>query len=92
LSDKSLGGDGKVMWQEPLERVIKDEDNFTVGLDEEQRLVGVSEEYLKDRISRFKGYEKVLQARRDEYEEKVLVCQTELKAKKFEQLQAGNSQ
>lgn len=91
LSDKALGGDGKVIWQEPLERVIKDEDNFNVGLDEEQRLVGVSEEYLKDRISRFKEYQKVLSSRRDEYEEKVLVCQSELKARKHEYLQAGNS-
>lgn len=81
ISDSKNGGDGKLKWTEPLERVTDKEEEFKIGIDEEKKLVGVSEEYLADRIKRFKGYESLLNKRQDEYEEKVAICKAELKTK-----------
>lgn len=82
LSDPKNGGDGKLKWTEPMDRITDKEDEFKVGLDEKEKLVGVSEEFLKDRLDRFKGYKQVLQKRQDEYEEKVSICKAELRAQK----------
>lgn len=79
ISDPKYGGDGKVKWTEPMDRITDKEDEFKIGLDEKDKLVGVSEEFLKDRLERFKGYKKVLMTREDEYEEKVQICKTEMK-------------
>lgn len=84
LADKDNGGTGKLLWTEPIERVTDKDDDIKVGLDEKEKLVGVSEEMLLDRISRFRNYKSVLQKREDEYEEKVAICKNELKAKKAE--------
>lgn len=81
LSDTKNGGDGKLKWTEPIDRVTEKEEEFKIGLDEEKKLVGVSEEFLADRIKRFKGYKSVLDKRQDEYEEKVAICKAELKSK-----------
>ena len=81
LSDTKNGGDGKLKWTEPMDRVTDKEDDFKIGIDEEKKLVGVSEEFLADRIKRFKGYKSVLDNREDEYEEKVAICKAELKSK-----------
>lgn len=81
LSDTKNGGDGKLKWTEPIDRVTDKEEEFKIGIDEEKKLVGISEEYLADRIKRFKGYKTVLNSREDEYEEKVAICKAELKAK-----------
>jgi hypothetical protein len=81
LSDPKNGGDGKLKWTEPIDRVTDKEDEFKIGLDEENKLVGISEEFLADRIKRFKGYKDVLNKRQDEYEEKVAICKAELKSK-----------
>ena len=81
LSDPKNGGDGKLKWTEPIDRVTDKEEDFKIGLDEEQKLVGVTEEFLADRIKRFKGYKSVLMKREDEYEEKVAICKADLKAK-----------
>jgi hypothetical protein len=81
LSDPKNGGDGKLKWTEPIDRVSDKEEEFKIGIDEEKKLVGVSEEFLADRIKRFKGYKQVLDKRQDEYEEKVAICKTELKSK-----------
>lgn len=83
LSDPRNGGDGKLMWTEPMERITDKEDDFKIGLDEEKKLVGVSEEFLKDRIDRFKGYKSLLMKRQDEYDEKVAICKTDLNGKKL---------
>jgi hypothetical protein len=80
LSDPKNGGDGKLKWTEPIDRVTDKEDEFKVGLDEKDKLVGVSEEFLKDRIDRFRGYKATLMKRQDEYDEKVQICKAELKA------------
>ena len=81
LSDPKNGGDGKLMWTEPMDRVTDKEDEFQMGLDEKEKLVGVSEEFLKDRIARFIEYKKVLHKRQDEYEDKVAICRAELRAR-----------
>lgn len=81
-SDPKNGGDGKIRWTEPIDRITDKEDEWKIGLDEKNKLIGVSEEFLKDRIERFRGYKKVLMQRQDEYEEKVQICKTEIKSKK----------
>lgn len=80
ISDPKYGGDGKVKWTEPMDRITDKEDEFKIGLDEKDKLVGVSEEFLKDRLERFRGYKKTLMARQDEYEEKVQICKTEMRS------------
>jgi len=35
LASKEYGGDGKLMWTEPIDRVTDKEDKFNVGLDED---------------------------------------------------------
>ncbi|HVK61859.1 MAG TPA: hypothetical protein VM432_09930 [Bdellovibrionales bacterium] len=81
-ADLKNGGSGKLKWTEGIDRVTDKEDEFKMGLDEKDQLVGISEEMLKDRITRFRGYRTVLQKREDEYEEKVVICQNELKNQK----------
>ncbi len=90
LSDPANGGDGKLMWTEPLERITDKEDEFKIGLDEEKKLVGVSEEFLHDRITRFKGYKTLLSKRQDEYDEKNAICQGELKSRKAKAAKANS--
>jgi hypothetical protein len=85
LADKKNGGTGKLMWTEPMDRVTDKEDEFKVGIDEGDKLVGVSEEFLSDRIKRFSGYKNVLQKREDEYEDKLAICKAELKSRQFDQ-------
>ena len=82
LSDASNGGDGKLKWTEPIDRVTDKEEEFKIGLDEEKKLVGISEEFLADRIKRFKNYQNILNKREDEYEEKVSICKAAIKSKK----------
>ncbi|MGE0762267.1 MAG: hypothetical protein AB7N80_03205 [Bdellovibrionales bacterium] len=82
LTSKEMGGDGKLMWTEPAERITDKEEEFTVGIDEKDKIVGVSEEFLKDRLARFRKYKQTLQKRQDEYEDKLEVCDAAVKAKK----------
>ncbi len=82
LVSKKLGGTGKLMWTEPADRVTDKETEFNIGVDETDKIVAVSEEFLKDRIARFLKYRSTLQKRQDEYEEKLEICDAELKAKK----------
>jgi hypothetical protein len=81
-SDKANGGDGKLSWTEPIDRVTDKEDDMKLGLDEKDQLVGVSEEMLRDRLERFHNYKQVLQKREDEYEDKLAICKNDLKARK----------
>ncbi len=82
LVDPKNGGNGKLKWTEPIDRVTDKEEEFKIGLDDKDKIVGVSEEFLKDRIERFKDYQRVLQKREDEYAEKMEICEAELKAQK----------
>lgn len=81
LSSKALGGTGKLQWTEPIDRVTDKEEEYKIGLDDKKQLIGVSEEFLKDRIERFKQYKLVLHKRQDEYEDKVEVCKAEVKSR-----------
>ncbi|MCB0377248.1 MAG: hypothetical protein KDD33_02030 [Bdellovibrionales bacterium] len=76
------GGDGKLIWTEPIDRVTDKEEEFDIGYDDKDKIIGVSQEFLKDRIARFKDYKKVLQKREDEYKEKVEICDAKLKMQK----------
>lgn len=78
----AYGGNGKLRWTEPIARVTEKEEELKMGLSEKQ-IVGVSTEYLKDRIKRFNGYKKVLMSREDEYKDKLAICDAELNAKKY---------
>jgi hypothetical protein len=73
-----------------MDRVTDKEDEFKIGLDEKDKLVGVSEEMLKDRIVRFRGYKTVLQKRQDEYEDKVAICKNELRSRKHDKAAGDN--
>ena len=84
IVDKKNGGEGKLLWTEPMDRVTDKEEEFKIGLDEKDKLVGISEEFLKDRITRFRGYRSVLEKRQDEYEEKLSICQTQLKSQQHD--------
>ena len=88
LVHKKNGGDGKLMWTEPVDRVTDKEEEWEVGIDESEKIVGVSEEFLKDRIARFRDYKKTLQKREDEYQEKLEICDAELAARKFDKKKA----
>lgn len=84
LNSKALGGNGKVQFTEPIDRITDKEDSWTVGLDDKDKIVGVSEEFLKDRITRFAGYKTVLMKREDEYKDKLEVCDADIAAKEHE--------
>ena len=85
LADKENGGSGKLQWTEPMERITDKEEDMRMGFDEKKdQLVGVSEEMLKDRIDRFRGYKNILMKRQDEYEDKVAICKNDLKNRKAE--------
>ncbi len=84
LAMKEHGGTGTLRWIEPLERVTDKEEEFTIGLDEKNELVGVSEEFLKDRIERFRKYRQILQKREDEFREKIDICEAELASKQYD--------
>lgn len=84
VTSKAMGGDGKLMWTEPIDRVTDKEESWEVGIDEKDKIVGVSEEFLKDRIARFQGYKRTLQKREDEYEEKLEICDAEVRSKEYE--------
>ncbi len=66
------------------------EEEWKIGLDEKNKVVGVSDEYLKDRLSRFQEYKRVLQKREEEYQDKVDVCKAELRTRQTENAKAGD--
>ncbi|RME16743.1 MAG: hypothetical protein D6797_03890 [Bdellovibrio sp.] len=92
LSSKEYGGDGKLIWTEPIDRVTDKEEDWKIGIDEKDKIVGVSMEFLKDRIQRFKNYKKILQKRQDEYEEKLEICDAALKAREYDLKHKSKSQ
>ncbi len=84
VTSKEMGGTGKLMFTEPMDRITDKEEEFEIGIDEKDKIVGVTEEFLKDRIARFKKYRGTLQKREDEYQEKLEICDADLKAKEHE--------
>lgn len=84
LASRQFGGSGTMVWTEPLDRVTDKEEELKLGLDEKNALVGVSEEYLRDRLMRFGGYKTILQKRADEYQSKIEECKAELATKEMD--------
>lgn len=84
LASRQYGGSGTLVWAEPLDRVTDKEEEMNIGLDESNKLVGIKEEYLKDRISRFHGYKKILQKREDEFTEAIQECKARMKDKELD--------
>jgi hypothetical protein len=84
-SSRQFGGSGTMVWTEPLDRVTDKEEELKIGLDEKQALVGVSEEYLRDRLKRFASYKLILQKRSDEFQEKIEACKVELLNKELDE-------
>ncbi len=81
LASRQYGGSGAMVWTEPLDRVTDKEEELKIGLSEKKELVGVSEEYLKDRVQRFQSYKMILQKRADEFQEKIDQCNGEVATK-----------
>lgn len=79
VNSKKYGGTGDLPYIEPAEDIIKEKEEFNFGKDENNQLVTVSEEFISERIERFKKYRDKLEKRRAEYELKVRVCKTKLK-------------
>jgi hypothetical protein len=91
VNSSKYGGSGKLIPVEPPATVIKEDREFKFGKDEKGELVGISEEYLSERIDRFKKYRKVLKKRRQEYETKVRICENNLKDAKFKNQKSKNN-
>ena len=67
-------------WIEQIDRVTDKEHDFKIGIDENNELVAVREEFLNDRIVRFKKYRKMLLGREIEFQNKIDVCEAELQS------------
>jgi len=89
LASKQYGGSGTLTWTEPLDRVTDKEEDLKIGLDENKDLVGVSQEYLRDRLQRFQGYKIILQKRSDEFEEKIEACNSTAMTKQVDTSQSS---
>jgi hypothetical protein len=83
LASKYNGGDGKFVWTEPVDRIADKDQDVAVGLDEQKKLVAVSEEYISDRITRFRDYKRILTERRDRIESLVDSCHSDLEAQLY---------
>lgn len=75
---KTAETDGQIKLPEKREYVIPEMEYTSMGLDEQDKIVGLSEEYLKDRIKRFLSYKKILTEREQEYEDKISICNFKL--------------
>ncbi len=84
LNSRQYGGSGSMVWTEPMDRVTDKEEELKIGLSEKNELVGVSEEYLRDRLMRFQGYKTILQKRSDEFESQIGECNTQLASKEID--------
>jgi hypothetical protein len=84
ISSKEYGGTGKLMWIEKIDRVTDKEDDIKLGIDENNELVAVKEEFLRDRIDRFQKYKKILTSRKVEFKDKIDVCEAELQSRMHE--------
>jgi hypothetical protein len=84
VNSKDFGGDGKIHTIPDRRQVTKKETQMKIGLDESGNLVGISDEFLKDRIERFNAYQDILEKDKDFYDDKTQVCQALIEEKKFD--------
>jgi len=75
LADPRIGGTGKLKPFQASDRVTDLEEELKFVIDENGNLVGVTEEKLRDRIERFRGYKKVLSARKAEINTEIDICE-----------------
>lgn len=80
----SLLEDGKLKWTEKREYVIPESDKVIIGIDEKGKIAGLTEEYLNDRLTRYREYKSILEARSEDLQEKIATCKMELKSKQKE--------
>jgi hypothetical protein len=69
------GGEGKLQPM-PEERnyVISDEQESKIGLDDKGRVVGLSDEYLKDALDRYRDAIRILTTRESDYTDRISMC------------------
>ncbi len=70
--------DGKLLWTEKRDYVVPESEDIKMGLDESGKLAGLTEEFLRDRIERFRGYKRILESRTSDMEDKISACQSEV--------------
>lgn len=92
ISDPKNGGDGRLLWTEKRDYVTPDDDYTSIGIENKKDIVGVTEEYLSDRLSRFRNYKRSLEARQEEYETKIKQCQLAMKYQRNEKNQSSVSE
>lgn len=84
-ADTRIGGEGKLKpMPEQREYVLPENEQTKISLDEKNKIVGVSKEFLKDRIERLTTYRTVLRQRQDEYVDRLQMCELALKAQKVQ--------
>ncbi len=86
-ASRQRGGSGTLVWSEPLDRLTDKEEEMKIGLDENKELIGLKDEYLRDRLERFQGYKLILQKRQDEFTDRIENCQTALKDREVDENQ-----
>ncbi len=77
LSDPRMGGEGKLKRAPKVERVTAEEEKLKFVIDEKGELVGLSEEYLRDRMDRFQKYRKILGDRRSDVQTDLDICEND---------------
>lgn len=82
LADPALGGDGELRWMETVDRVTEKEEDINVGVNNQGDLIGITEEMLLDRLDRFRRYRQILRGREDEYDERIRICENNLRNQK----------
>ncbi len=77
LADPRIGGNGKLKRPYKIDRVTEKEEKLKFVIDEKGDLVGLTEEYLRDRMDRFQGYRKILSERRNEVNTDLEICEND---------------
>jgi hypothetical protein len=90
--ETSVLSDGKIQWTEKRDYVIPEYESIKMGLDETGLLAGVTEEFLRDRIDRFREYKTNLNNRTDAMNEKIAECKVNLAYTKKQQRSVANQE
>jgi hypothetical protein len=79
--EKKNGGDGKLK-RLPEKAILVPPEEATqvkIGLDENNKLVSVSEEYLLTRIHRYQTYKAGYLKQKEDFKERIRICKADLK-------------
>lgn len=80
LSLPENGGDGKLAWTEKRDYVVPEDEFTAIGMNEKKDLIGVQEEFLKDRLQRFSQYKSILEGRTEDMQDKIDMCSVQVRA------------